>query len=203
MELHRMLQRIDRRLEALGLSQDAASKRAGKPDFIRNLRRRVEDDAPYQPKAETIAALARELRTTTSWLVDEIGPEDTDEESPSIPVKGKVGAGGLVIPVDDTEIGRIPAPKNANMHTAAVEIEGESLGILFEGWFAVYDEVRTPPTEDLIGKTCVVQLADGRAYIKKLTKGRGKKFTLVSNYDPPIYDVVVTWAAEVKEIVRG
>lgn len=202
MDTKRALQRIERRLAAVELSADAASKKAGKPDAIRNLRRAVEEGSGRGIAVKTVQALAPVLRTTPSWIIDETGIEDLDADKRTIPVKGQVGAGGVVIPeTDQGELGRIDAPPNARSNTVAVEITGDSLGRLFDGWYAVYDDAHDPPHDSLMGELCVLQLADGRMYIKRLAKGRGKRFTLESNYEAPIENVVVTWAAKVKTMV--
>jgi phage repressor protein C with HTH and peptisase S24 domain len=204
MELQRIIKRIDHRLKAVGMTANKASKEAGKPDAIRNLKRAAADGNRQGATTTTIAALAPVLKTTVQWLLEGQGPEDITADVGTIPVWGKAGAGGTVNSFHEAggEIGRITRPSDANDQTGAVEIEGDSLGQVFNGWFAVYDEVRHPPTSDLIGELCVIELTDGRVFIKKLTKGRGKRFTLVSNYDPPIYDVDIKWAAKVKNVVR-
>jgi hypothetical protein len=52
------------------------------------------------------------------------------------------------------------------------------------------------------GKLCVCGLPDGRVVIKKLAKSREKGlFILHSQFEPPIYDVAVIWAAKVKNMV--
>lgn len=80
----------------------------------------------------------------------------------------------------------------------AVQIRGDSLGPSFDGWLAYYDDYRDGVTTDLIGKLCVVGLADGRVVIKTLRKGeRSGRFDLFGNDERPIYDVEVRWAAPV------
>ena len=204
MELQRVLKRIDARLKAVGMSPNAASKAAGKPDAIRNLRRAAKDGNRQGATTTTMAALAPILKTTVQWLLEGEGIEDLSAESRTIPVWGKAGAGGEINSFHEgnTEIGRIPAPDDSNEQTGAVEISGDSLGPVFNGWFAIYDEIRTPPTTDMVGELCVVELTDGRVYIKTLKQGRGKRLDLHSNYGAPIYDVKVKWAAKVKNVVR-
>ncbi len=197
-----VLRRIAKRLKAVKLTANAASKKAGKPDAIRNLQRAVESGGRQGITVATLTALAPVLATTMAWLLEGKGVEDTAAAEATIPVWGKAGAGGAIHSFHDNgEIGRIAAPPDANDTTAAVEIAGESLGKLFDGWYAVYDEVRAPATADMLGTLCVVGLVDGSVYIKQLKKGRGKRFTLESNYEPPVYDVEVRWAARVKEII--
>ena len=73
------------------------------------------------------------------------------------------------------------------------------MGALFDKWLVYYDDVRDPPGGNQIGKICVCGLADGRILVKKLIHGQlPGHFTLLSNVEAPIYDVVVDWAAAVK-----
>lgn len=199
--LDRVLARIERRLAALGKTATAASREAGKPDAIRNIRRAVEEGGRQGVSTSTIAALAKPLATTSAWLLSAVGAEEVDEER-TVPVWGSAGAGGAVYRFHetDTPVDRITAPIDANERTSALEVTGESLGRIFDGWYAIYDEVRDPPTEDLLGQLCVLQLSDGRVYIKRLKRGRGQRFTLESNYEAPIENVIVVWAAKVLNI---
>ncbi len=79
----------------------------------------------------------------------------------------------------------------------AVEIRGNSLGELFDRWLVFYDDVRRPVTEDLIGKLCVVGLADGRVLIKKIGRSTNGLYDLLSEKEPPIENAVIEWAARV------
>jgi hypothetical protein len=82
--------------------------------------------------------------------------------------------------------------------TVAVEIRGESLGALFDRWLVYYDQVERPVTPELIGKLCVVGLADGRVLIKKIQRSKAKGlFHLISNTEAPLTDVAIEWAARV------
>jgi transcriptional regulator with XRE-family HTH domain len=69
MRLADILQRIEGRLVALGLSAAAASKMAGKPEAIRNIRRAVKIGHRQGVSSVTIAALAPVLQTTEGWLL--------------------------------------------------------------------------------------------------------------------------------------
>jgi hypothetical protein len=199
--LDRVLARIEARLAVVERSANAVSKEAGRPDAIRNLRRAVKNGDRSGVSTATIGALAGPLRTTAAWLLEASGPEEVDEER-TIPVWGKAGAGGALFRFHegDAPIDRIAAPPNSNERTSAIEITGESLGRIFDGWYAIYDEIRRPPTTDLIGRLCIVEIEDGRVFIKRLRAGRGKRFTLEANYEAPIENVIVTWAAKVLDI---
>jgi transcriptional regulator with XRE-family HTH domain len=71
MRLSDILQRIESRLVALGLSASEASKLAGKPGVIRNIRRGAKDRGGNRQgvTTTTLAALAPVLQTTESWLL--------------------------------------------------------------------------------------------------------------------------------------
>jgi len=72
-----ILNRIDRRLKALGLKESAAAVKAGlSKDAIRNIRRAVKiGDESKGVSTNTLFPLAPVLETTVSWLVEGTGPE--------------------------------------------------------------------------------------------------------------------------------
>jgi hypothetical protein len=82
MELRGILERIEKRLDAVGLSASAASKAAGKPDAIRNLQRAVEKDDRQGVSTATLNALAPVLKTTPVWLFAGAGPEEIGSRLP-------------------------------------------------------------------------------------------------------------------------
>jgi len=118
-----------------------------------------------------------------------------------VPIVGRVEAGAQAIlyaeghaPAPD----EVPAPLGASARTVAVEIHGDSLGAVFDGWLAFYDRRNDPPTEDMLNKLCVVGLDDGRILVKKLAKDRPKgRYILWSDKAEPLMGVKVQWAAKV------
>lgn len=94
MILAEILARVDKRLAALGLSDNKASELARKPDAIRNMRRAVKDGKDQKPKIETLNALAPVLETTTAWLLASAGPETPGRPSSSslVILEGKAPA---------------------------------------------------------------------------------------------------------------
>lgn len=217
-----ILDRIDRRRKALGLSDNAASQRAtGSRDTLRTLKRNVRDGLQRGISTETVQKFAAALRTTEEWLLREVGPETIDLDMRSedvalsldpkpprmVKVKGYVGAGGRAhyYAVDPGDLGEIEGTERDTDNTVAVVIIGSSLGKFFEGWHVLYDDVRSPVTADLIGELCVVGLADDRILIKKIQRdGRGR-FNLISNAEnePPIPNVKIEWAAKVTDLRRA
>ncbi len=117
------------------------------------------------------------------------------------PVVGYVGASGEVnyFSEGQGEFDHVQSPEFATEKTVAVQIKGESLGTAFEGWYAFYDERHDPPLDSDVGRLCIVGLADGRVLIKKLVRGNlYGRFSLLSDFAAPIYDVEVDWAARVR-----
>lgn len=118
-----------------------------------------------------------------------------------VPVVGFVGAGGSIVysegqgPFGEAQM----PPKNGTETTVAVVVRGDSMaGQLEDGWTVYYDDRRAAPSDDLIGRLCVVGLADGRVLIKKLLQGRQKgKYDLYSTNAAPMQDAMVDWAARV------
>jgi transcriptional regulator with XRE-family HTH domain len=121
----------------------------------------------------------------------------------SVPVVGYVGAGATThFYADQQEFDDVPAPEGSTSNTVAVEIRGDSLGSFFDRWLVFYDDVRRPVTADLVGKLCVVGLEDGRVLIKKVQRSQTEGlFHLISQFEAPILDVPIDWAARVKNMV--
>ena len=133
-----------------------------------------------------------------------IDPGDvvTDKRN-AVPVAGYVGAGSEAHFYSDAQgpFDEVPAPEDATERTVAVEVHGESLGPFFSGWLVYFDDRRSPVTDDLIGRLCVVGLDDGRVLVKKLLRGRGGRgFELHGQFGEPIATADVLWAASVKSV---
>lgn len=106
-------------------------------------------------------------------------------ENPTVPLVGYVGAGAETHAFGEAqgELDRVAAPLHWTPDTVAVEVRGQSLGAIFDGWLVYYDE------------------RHGRVLIKRLQRGSlPNTFTLISQFEPPIYDVVAVWAAKVKSM---
>ena len=120
------------------------------------------------------------------------------DQMPTVPVLGLVNAGSDFVTLADGQgpFDEVSAPDDATDTTVAVEIRGDSLGSLLNGFIAYYDDRREPVTPDLIGQLCVVGLTDDRVVIKRIEKGRTPgRFDLFGSVGPAIYDAEVTWAA--------
>lgn len=125
---------------------------------------------------------------------------------PMVPVAGYVSAGSEMRLFGEGqgegEHGQVPAPEGSSSTTVAAEIRGESLGPFFNGWLVFFDDVRSPVTDDLVGKLCVVGIEDGRVLVKRLMRSRSGAalFHLYGQFGDPILDVKVRWAALVKTV---
>lgn len=143
------------------------------------------------------------VRAAAAFGVD-AGDVVTDRRG-LVPVAGYVGAGAEAHFYGDGQgpLDEVQAPEGATPQTVAVEVRGDSLGALFEGWLAFYDDVRSPLTDDLLGRLCVVGLDDGRVLVKMVTRSRiaPHLVDLQGQFGTPIRDVAVQWAAPVKSIV--
>lgn len=79
MQLAEVLERIEARLKILDLTENAASRAAGKPDAIRNLRRGVQSGARKGISTATLSALAPVLKTSAEWLLTGRSGPDAEE----------------------------------------------------------------------------------------------------------------------------
>lgn len=146
---------------------------------------------------KNLELIAQALGTTVRELVHE-------NDHRQVPLVGYVGAGAEAhaFAIGQGPFDMVDAPDGSTSRTVAVEIRGESLGSFFDQWLVFYDDVRDPVTPDLIGKLCVCGLPDGRVLIKKLARGSlPGVFTLLSQFESPIFDTAVAWAAKVKNMV--
>jgi transcriptional regulator with XRE-family HTH domain len=151
-------------------------------------------------RAEEIAIAVEYLGVEPPRLV---GGGRAPPRDGKVPLIGYVGAGAEAHFYADAQgpFDEVPAPDAASGHTVAVQIRGHSLGALFDNWLVFYDAVRDPPGDDLVGKMCVCGLSDGRILIKALRRSQNPGlWNLLSNLEPPIYDVVLDWAAVVREM---
>lgn len=161
---------------------------------------------PKQRAYERLVEVAHQVGA----IAESVSSEDIAAELPTGPrrrtvkLKGYVGAGAEAhyYSLADEDFEEVEAPMRVNDQTVAVEIKGTSLGPFFESWLVYYDDVRSPVTEDMTGRLCVVGLTDGRILIKRIVRdGRGG-YNLVSNSptEPPIENAPIEWAAIVTDM---
>ena len=133
-----------------------------------------------------------------------VGIVDLVEDLPRVPVVGSVGAGAKVDSIDDFPLGQghrtAQCPTGLDpQNTVAVEVVGDSMLPIDEGWLLFYSRNYDGVPSEFLGKLCVVQLADeGTRYVKRLQAGRSNGlFNLYSTNAREIEDVALSWAAPV------
>lgn len=198
-----VLARIEERLKVLKISATAASRDAGlSEDAIRNMRRAVAADERQGVSTATIFALAPVLHTSPSWLIEGMGPNETVLSR----ILGYAGADteGRLIQGDSDPVNEFaPVPPGGTSASVAVHLKGSSMrGIADDGALIYFEDQRTPPTPDMIGYPCIVELEDGRVLFKRLLRGSAPGlYDLESVAGEPIRDVRLKWAAEPTAII--
>ena len=201
-------ERIQSRLKELNLSERQAALNAGmSADGIRNMRR----NPKITPRADNLARLAKVLGTSQEWLLTGRDPLASGQSvSSRVPVVGYVGAGAEVYSIDDVAMGAsldedgVELPFFGVSGAVSVIVRGDSMEPAYhDGDLLIYDDRRDGDYSDLINRECVVQLADGRTYVKILLKGSEPGlWTLISHNASPISDVPIAWAARVKWVQK-
>lgn len=202
--LEDIVHRVEARLQAQGLTARAASKAAGlSEDAIRNLQRAAREGKRQGVSTRTLNALAPVLGTNVNWLLNGEGDDEANEASDTVAVVGLVGAGSVATLYSEGQgpFDHVDAPHDATDSTVALSIRGISLGPAFDEGIVFYDDVRSPVTEDLHGRLCIVGLEDGRVLIKILRSANDGTYHLFSNtVEEPLLNERVAWAARVKEV---
>lgn len=150
------------------------------------------------------AAVNKMLKGTRAISAEELLAIEqiTGKSAPTkitVPLKGRVGAGQAVEPLDDNSIEFVDAPRDANTGTVAVEVFGESMHPAYESGTLLFYSKTLPPQE-LINRRCVVKLDDGRVFVKVLRTGSDAGLWTLQSLNslyPDIEDVAVEWAASI------
>lgn len=191
-----------------GMSGREAAEALGIPVATLNAHERAGEPGGRNYKPDEAEGYARRLGVRPEWLLFgkgpiPAGPEDEELSEPRTPIVGYVGAGATAhyynVPqgsLDDTE-----RPNNATDSTVAVEIRGDSLGPYFDRWLVFYDDVRSPITDDMFGKLCVVGLANDQVLVKEVRPGSRKGlFHLGPAGAESAKDQKIVWGAKVRMI---
>lgn len=180
-----------------GLSIDEVAEKTGlSTSYVSRLER-----GERNLSVKTMAAFAQALGVTPSELLA-VAP------ARMIPVVGYVGAGQEVYAIDDHAKGdgieEVECPWDDLAHsTVAVRVRGDSMvPAYFNGDLIFYERQDTDLTH-LLGKECVVALADGRKFIKQLRRTPSGQWYLHSHNADPILGVEIEWAARVRLIARA
>lgn len=195
-----------RRLE-LALSQTALGKMIGPPVVTKAAVSQWEKNETT-PTGPNLMSLARALRQSPEWVLGDKRPHKPIVIE--IPVLSYAGAGEEVHTLqgdpDAPDTGwTIDGPAGLT-NPAAVVVRGDSMAPVYrEGDYLVFEQ-DGGPSPDLIGKDCIVRLADGRMFVKRLLKGSRKgRYTLASYNSATelIMDKAVQRASQIIWVKRG
>jgi phage repressor protein C with HTH and peptisase S24 domain len=197
---------VETRLKALGLTANAASALARKPDAVRNLKRAVKNGDRTGITTGTLAALAPVLETTASWLIS--GRDEPTSERPIVRVMGRIGAGAEIMPEHEQvppeglyEIETmVPVPEGS----IAFEVEGDSMWPRYDPGDVILCWKQGTEAEEVIGWEAALMTSDGKRYLKRIVRGSTEgTFDLESHNAPPIRNVKLEWVAHVGMVVRS
>lgn len=157
-----------------------------------------------------IARLERgERKITIEWaekLAAHLGTTPRDLMFPPdiaylAPVVGIVGAGTEVLSERDGDPEMVPVPPGISIPVEVVVVRGDSMYPVYRDGDRLIFEAISRSLDQLIGKECVVQLADGRKFVKTI-RYAGNELILESFNAPPITNVVIEAAWPVRWIER-
>jgi phage repressor protein C with HTH and peptisase S24 domain len=155
------------------------------------------ENGDRNPSRDKAKRYAERFKVRWEWLLEGEG-QPTARGTPAPVVAGYVGAGAEIIPVDgDPGPGhRIDLPPP---NAVPVIVRGDSMyPRYFDGETLLYLPEHRPPDE-LIGRECVVKLADGRMLVKILKRGtKRRRYNLESWNAAPLENQAVEWAAAVR-----
>lgn len=156
------------------------------------------ENGDRNPSRNAAKRYARAYRVRWEWLLDGEGAPALGKVS--VKIIGAVAAGATVALYDNPKnLEQIETPPDAVATTSALQVQGNSMrGIADDGWLIFFDHDHRPPSQDLIGRLCVVQLKSGEILIRTLQPGRSKNlYDLESSIEPTLRDQKVVWAARV------
>ena len=150
------------------------------------------------PSRDTAKRYARQYRVRWEWLLEGEGRPTVKELR--APIVGAMAANGEVIlyPSDKIKDSAELPPDGTTRTVAVVVRDGSMRGIADDGWIVFFDHERRPPTPDLLGKLCVVEIDSGDILVRTLQPGRKRgRYDLESPALPTLRDRRVVWAARV------
>lgn len=156
--------------------------------------------------ARELRELARVLGCNPDYFVDPFASRNGGAAMVASPIVGYAGADneGYLIQGDSDPVNEIaPLPPGGTSKSVAVHLKGGSMrGIADDGALIYFEHQQTPPTPDMIGYPCVLELEDGRVLFKRLLRGSAPDlYDLESVAGETIRDVRLKWAAEPTAII--
>jgi hypothetical protein len=175
------------------------------------LRQQINRNSIPAEDADKYARRLRRFGVTTDWLLFGRGPMPGEKSrgdphpetgtAPTVKVEHYIGAGDEIhLLPDASALDEIVAPPGFEDGAAGI-IRGDSMRPAFdEGDIPVWRVKQPPPQRDLPRRAVVVEVADGRLFLKKMLPGSRKgRFHLISvnPVTAPLLDQEVTAFARI------
>ena len=157
-----------------------------------------------QPRGQTIAKLASALGMSALELGYGVGDVDTTSD---IPVMGYIGAGAEIEPdyehIPHEGIYQVKLPLSVPKGMAAFVVKGDSILPRYDdGDVILVRREQRPSLESFYGEEAAVRTADGRRFLKQLSRAVGG-VNLVSWNARTIENVSVVWVGEIYVTIRA
>ena len=147
-----------------------------------------------------LPAVAAALGVSLEWLATGKSIKNGKNRADAL-LTGKIGAGGIIELTPDGPVLAGYASPSGNEAPNVVEISGDWLRPLEDGWLLFYEPEQQGVKEECLGKLCVVQTKDGEVLLTTLHEGNRKgMFRLEGWKCRPRKDVKLQWAARVVDI---
>jgi SOS-response transcriptional repressor LexA len=203
-----VLDRIDRRLEVVGLTESRAALIAGLSNSaIRNMRRAVKAGKDQGASIKTLDALAPVLKTNAAWLLDGQGPEE-GESTPNtirdIPFVSWISAGAMTHQEGVTDLSQFPTVPAVNLPDGdwiALRVDGPSMNKISPPDSIIFVNMRD---KRLVANACYVICDEtGKATYKRYRPNEEPQFQPASYEDiePPKLEGAITVIGRVKRSV--
>lgn len=151
------------------------------------------------PSRTNAKRYAKAFKVRWEWLLE--GDGSPDDRTTAAPLRGYVGAGALVIPVEESGHAdeRIDLPPGAPPNTEVLIVRGDSMYPRYWDGEKVFYAAEHHAPDELIDQECVVKLKSGEVLIKRIRRGRRKfRYNLESFNAPILEDQAIEWAAPVR-----
>lgn len=163
------------------------------------------ENGDRNPSRNAAIKYARAFGVRWEWLLE--GEGQALLSGQDINIVGYVGAGDEIYPVDDHELGAgiddASMPPSAPESTVAVRVRGNSMyPRYFDGEDIYYDNTDQPPRE-LVGRECILELANGRMLVKVIRTGTKKSLFDLESWNAPLMEnEEIKWAAPITWVKR-
>ncbi len=177
---------------------------------------RVLGPGDLRPERQLISKLERgDLTSIDDWIgglaaalgvsAADLGAQGNHQAAHIARLVGYLGVGGMVffdaLQGPWGEISLVPCPPGAD-GSRAIEVKGSALEPRYDEGDRLFFPEHAPPVEECLGRECVVQTRDGAAFVGRLARAAGGRYT-VSMVGGGPRTIDLDWAAPVKWVTRG